>query len=245
MQGDIAMAGEQMMRINGAQVAVHGHFRRESRDAAGNELIEYELTVMIRGRMPNKQFVQHMSNDRVRLELIEGTKPATYFMWITNHTSAAGGSGEATVYRHDISLREDPEGAKQRRALLAQTEPKPEPVAIAAPIPVSRIDESSEISDVRLATSAASWGDAIRQMKGETITVKAREDRLSLQELLAVEIVLTNLRIDAMIDQMEGAGILRRSSVNARFKALIEDRFVEDVTHLVGEKAAKLALEEM
>ena len=237
------MAIENVMRINGTPVAVHSSYRRDVRDDAGIDLAEFELVVLIRGRMTNKQFIQHMSSDRIRLELKEGGGVGTYFMWITNHTSAASGSGESTIYRHDITMREDPDGANQRHALAAQNAPEPVAVAVAAPVAV--IEAPGEISDVRVATTAASWGDAIRQMKGEPMVAKIAELPLSPQELLAIEIVLTNLRIDAMLDQMEGASLLKRSSVNARFRVLIEDRFVEEATPLIGEQAAKRAMKDI
>ena len=238
------MTGENVVRINGAAVSVHSSYRRDVRDTNGGELAEYELVVMIRGRMPNKQFIQHMSNEWVRFEVLEKDGVGTYFMWVTNHTSAASGQGEATIYRHDISLREDPEGAKQRLAMIAQQAPVAEPVAVRA-APVAVLDEPGEIKDVQVTSNAAIWGDAIRQMKGEPLVAKRDEVPLTPQELLSIEIVLTNLRIDALLDQMEGAGLLRKSAVTARFRALVEDRFVDEATPLIGEKAARRALSEI
>ena len=54
-----------------------------------------------------------------------------------------------------------------------------------------------------------------------------------------------NLRMDALIDVLEDSGRIRRSDVERVFTSLVEDRFVEDATPVVGEKIAKRAAKDL
>ncbi|HRA47298.1 MAG TPA: hypothetical protein PK819_04425 [Thermomicrobiales bacterium] len=237
------MPGPNVMRINGVPVPIHSVFRREVPLDAGQEVTELELVIMIRGRLTNKQFIQHISKDQVRLDWDEASgKSTTLFMWIVNHTSAATGEGETAINRHDISLREDPAMAKQRRAAIAAEAPvrsasaEPQSVAIEA-------DDEAELA-MQAPISTAVWGDAIRQLKNG-LGRKLQGEPLTQTELVAVETVLINLRIDALIDQLDAAGVVRRASIDERFQVLVKRRFVEEATPLVGSAAARRAVQEM
>src|SRR5438132_10385095 len=89
-----------VVQINGVPVRIHGSFQREIKDESGQLVTEMELAVMIRGRMQNKQFTQHMSVEQARLVFEEtASKFVTLNTRIINHTSAGSGEGESTVYR--------------------------------------------------------------------------------------------------------------------------------------------------
>jgi hypothetical protein len=234
------MSGPDVIRINGVPVAINGIYRREVTDDNGTELSEIELVVMIRGRITNKQFIQHMSQDQARVDWDDRGIQVTRYMWITNHVSAGSGEGEGAMYRHDISLREDPSAARARHAAEPKPVPAPKPVA-ARP----QTDDLPQTGTLRISASKDTWGDAIRQLKGEPFRPKRTEIPLSQSELVAIECVLTNLRIDALIDQLDAAGVIRRAAVDGRFHILIEQRFSEEVTPLVGEDIAARALRDL
>lgn len=233
------------IQINGVPVRIHGHFEREVTDVSGARVAELEVVVMIRGRIPNKQFIQLISQDHVRLDVDDVGTTVTWFTRIGNHTAVGSGSGEGTVYRHDILFRETPESYKRRadeRAAAQAAMPAPEPVRRPA---VPEPEAPGEISDVLANADPSGWGEAIRQLKtGGQPRPSVWEEPMTVTELTAIESVLTNLRIDALIDQLEAAGVLRRGSVDERFRILVEQRFVSEAIPLVGEKIARRAANE-
>jgi hypothetical protein len=237
-----------VVQINGVPVRIHASFQREIKDESGQLVTEMELAVMIRGRMQNKQFVQHLSVEQARLVFEEtASKFVTLNTRITNHTSAGSGEGESTVYRHDLTFREEAQSAHERRAAIEAAMPAqvaPEPVCFNRRHDDPKEDDR-EISDVKIGTSASDWGDAIRQLQKPTTGPRIREEPLEKLELVAIESVLTNLRVDALLDQLEAAGVVRRGAVDERFRALVEKRFVAEAIPLVGERVARRALKEM
>jgi hypothetical protein len=237
-----------VVQINGVPVRIHGSFQREIKDETGQLVTEMELAIMIRGRMQNKQFVQHISVERARLDFEEtANRIVTIHTRITNHTSAGSGEGESTVYRHDLTFREEPHPARERRAAIEAakpTQPAAEPVRLNRRHDDPK-DEDREISDVKVGTNTSAWGDSIRQMQNPTSGPRIREDPIEKVELVAIESVLTNLRIDALLDQLEAAGVVRRGAVDDRFRALVDQRFVAEAIPLVGERVARRALREM
>jgi hypothetical protein len=241
------VGSREQIQINGVPVRIYGHFERETVDEAGRTVGEIEIVVIIRGRMLNKQFMQLLVRDDVRLDMDESGQPMTWFARITNHTAVASGSGEATAYRHDITIREVAESWARRaaeRASRQAAEPGPAPVRkpVAAPEP-----GPESISDVLAGVDPGGWGEAIRQLKSAPTSrpTAPPPDPMTPTELAAIEAVLTNLRIDALVDQLEAAGILRKGSVDDRFRHLIDQRFVSEAIPLVGEKVARRALGEL
>jgi hypothetical protein len=229
--------------INGVPVQLHASFRRNVADAAGVEAEQIELTIIIRGRMPNKQFVQHVSGEQFRLDFQEVSGVVTILATLADHVSVASGEGEAVIYRHDLSFRETPASAQERHAAKAASQPAPEPIRL--PTPMVRRQAEPEYSDDAISADAQAWGAAIRQLKTTPAVAVVREEPLPQADLVAIESVLTNLRIDALIDQLEAAGLVRRGAIDEHFRTLVERRFVAEAIPLVGEKVARRALRDM
>ena len=240
------MVSREQLQINGAPVRIHGSYDREVQDDSGQTVAEMEVVVIIRGRLPNKQFMQQISLNQVRLDYEEGQSSIAMMTHVVNHSAVASGDGEGTVYRHDITFREFPESYQRRAAeRAAKTVIEAEPPRRALR-DLARTDDSvQEISDVRTAADPSVWAEAIMQLKGNAPRPKAPEEPMTVAELGAIETVLTNLRMEALIQQLEARGVLPRGAVDATFRALLEKRFVIDATPLVGERVAQRAAREL
>ena len=103
------MVSREQILINGVPTRIHGSFERTVQDEAGQTVAEMEAVVIVRGRLPNKQFLQQISRETVQLDYQDGQTPVMMVTRIVNHTAVASGDGESTVFRHDITFRELPE----------------------------------------------------------------------------------------------------------------------------------------
>jgi len=200
--------------------------------------------VIVRGRLPNKQFMQLIARDGVQLDLENGGQLETMQTRIGNHASVAIGDGEGTIYRHDILFRELPESYRRRlaeRAAVAPPEaPRPSPrTATVEPEPVDTLAQLFSSSN------AASMGTALQQMKGGSTKPAPYEEPLTLPELAAIETVLINIRVEALIDALEAAGLVPIGAIDEHFHDLLESRFVAEAIPLVGEKVARRAARDM
>jgi hypothetical protein len=232
----------EQIQINGIPIRVHGSYERDVLDDAGQSVGEMEVAIIIRGRIPNKQFMQLIGRDQHRLEYLDGQRPIQRTVRIVNHSTVASGTGEATVFRHDIHFRElgnpaPPQSTNRSQVPADAFRPAPRPASPEPPAPVAKPAEP------RLtATDPANWGDAIRQMRGESVKPKAPEAPLTVPELVAIESVLVNLRVEALIQSLEEAGLIGRGLVEERFRSLLADRFVAEAIPLVGETVANRAM---
>ncbi|MDQ2682838.1 MAG: hypothetical protein M3Y37_04865 [Chloroflexota bacterium] len=242
------MGSRDQIQIDGVPIRIHGNFEREVTDESGQRVGELEVVVIIRGRMPNKQFVQLLARDTLRIDLVDGDGFMSMYCRIANHSAVASGAGEGVVFRHDITFRESAESYRRRMEEKAASQPAaPEPPPVRKPSQPEP-PPVENISQVLANADPSGWGEAIRQLKTSQLpksAVAVADEPLTMAELTAIETVLTNLRVDALIDQLEGAGLLRRSAVDERFRSLIERRFVSEAIPLVGEKVARRALREM
>ena len=239
------MVSREQILINGVPTRIHGSFERTVQDEAGQTVAEMEAVVIVRGRLPNKQFLQQISRESVQLDYEDGQTPVTMVTRVVNHTAVASGEGEGTVYRHDVTFRELPESYERRmaeRAAAAAAKP------VEAPRPSPRVaaqEPVGDISDVEIGGNSSVWAEAIMQMKGTAPRPKAPEEPLTLPEMAGIETVLLNLRVEALVQLLEATGFIPRGAVDARFRALLDERFIAEATQLVGEKIAQRVAREM
>ena len=239
------MVTREQIKINNVPIRVQTSFEREVQDERGHTVGEIEVAIIIRGRMPDKQFLQLLSRDHLQLEYMDGRFPISMTVRIAHHSAVASGTGEGTVFRHDIVFRETPESYAQRATAHPVV---PDPVqAVLDKLAVQQSMREQELLKVRMAqevTTAdpAAWGEAIRQMRGEAPVRRPPQEPLSLPQLAAIETVLASLRLDALLQLLEEEGFVMRDAVEERFRALLPERFVSEAVPLVGESVAKRAL---
>ena len=242
--------------IHGAPVQVQSFFRRDIAGEGGLVMLEVELTVMVQGRLPNRNFIQLTTQEPLRIGLpITGGEQVLFGM-VADHQSINSGSGEGAVYRHDLTIREVPESATRRAAhasaaAAAAEAENPTPRIAAA------VDEDADEDEPAATGGGAAqhlavksqpsvWGSAIAQMRNPTAARATLQDQpLAFAEMAGVEAVLVNLRVEALIEQLRAAGLVSRTAVDHSFQRLIRDRFLRDATPVVGEHAAKRAARQL
>jgi len=238
------VVSREQILINGVPTRIHGSFERTVQDEAGQTVAEMEAVVIVRGRLPNKQFLQQISRETVQLDYQDGQTPVMMVTRVVNHTAVASGDGESTVFRHDITFRELPESYRRR---MAEQASKAAAKELVAPRPSPRVaaqerEPVGDISDVEIGADSSVWAEAIMQLKGNAPRPKAPEEPLTLPEMAGIETVLLNLRIEALIQLLEATGFIPRGAVDARFRELLDERFIAEATQIVGEKIARRAM---
>jgi hypothetical protein len=233
------------IKINGTAVRTTGFYRRVITNEGKASQVEVELVVIIRGSMAIRSFKQLLSSPSLVVDSPHGTKWERFAATVENAQVASSGEGEAAAYRFDLNLRETPESAAKREA---EREQEPEEPAAKPPTFIVKPSEYEEdlnapadLSAVTLSTSSASWGAAVQQLKRGGRPEPPPEPPLTQVERAGIEAVLVNLRMDALIEQLEAIGMLKPGAVDAVFTRLVQKRFVTDATPLVGEKIAKRA----
>lgn len=236
--------------MNGTPVRISGVFQRTVPRDDGPPLQEVELVVILRGTMAHRSFQALLAKGAVRLDLPDGSGAG----WTTFDTEIAaayhscGGSGEAAAYRHDVTLRETPASAERRAAERGETVPTGPAAAgpVTARPAVPEIDDDpsapDDFSQVRVAGDAAVWATALRQMTATgPVKPPPPEPPLETAQLAGAEAVLVGLRLEALIEQLVAAGVVRRSGVDASFLRLVRERFVREATPVIGQRAAERA----
>lgn len=239
------MVSRGQIQINGVPVSIHGSYERDAQSEDGRAVAEMEVVVIVRGRLPNKQFMQLLNREQIEIEYQDGSTPVRMITHVANHAAVASGSGEATVYRHDIRFQEFPESFERRQAERAAATPDVAPPRPSTRPAITAEEPVAEIAEVMAATGLSAWGEAIKQLKHPAPAPQAVLEPLTLPQMAAIETVLTNLRIDAVVQLLEGTGMIPTGAVDATFRDLLRERFVAEATPLVGAEIAERAAREM
>lgn len=238
------------IRINGTALRVTNIYQRTVPQDDGPPSREIELVIILRGSMAHRSFLALLASPQLRVDIPAGSGDG----WVsfdadivTAYTSSSG-EGEAAAHRHDIVLRETPASAERYAAEQAALQPVPSPAAgTPPPEPAPEADEDPfapiDLSAVKVAGTPTVWATALRQLTSPQSSRPSAppEPPLETPELAGAEAVLVGLRLEALIEQLVAVGIVRRSSVDASFQRLVQQRFVAEATPVVGEKAAKRA----
>lgn len=237
------------IKVNGTAVRTTGFYRRLIPREDGAPLVELEIVVIVRGSIPNRSFKQLLAAPSLVIDSPHGQEWERFDATIEQASVASSGSGEAAAFRYDLTFRETPESA-DRRARNRPAEPAAAPAPPPPKIAAARsddVDTGLDISDVQVTTDTAVWETALRQLK----TAKSGrpepppEPPLTPTERTGIEAILVNLRMDALIEQLEAAGLLRPDAVEDAFTRLVKERFVAEATPVVGAQVAKRAEREL
>lgn len=245
------------IKINGTAVRTTAVYERAgAAELDGPPTAELEFVVILRGSMAHRSFLQLIAREPIRVDLPKGADWLTYEMTIGNAIHASSGVGEAAVFRHDVTLRETrasaAERARQAAVVAAEAAAEaaarpPEPVV--EEVPEELPDEpgaAADYSAVSRSGDRAVWATAMEQLhRAPGAKASAPEPPMTAAELAGVEAVLVNLRMEALIEQLASAGLVRRSVVESAFQLLVRRQFVTDATPVVGEKTALRAAREL
>lgn len=245
------------IHLNGIAVSAMGVYPRTVPNPDGPPLAEVSLVVILRGRLPNRDFVAMLAGGQVEIGLA-GAPP--FQALVTAATHASSGTSESDAYRHDLTLRETPSSAVRRAAIReAEAETAAQAVADAAaaakPDPYAGKSRPPGEEDQFASGRSQLWATALRQLRtpdpaeadlddapAVVPSTAPTTDEASGAELAGIESVLVGLRLEALIETLDRRSVIRRSEVDDAFLRLIEERFVAEATPVVGADAATRAL---
>lgn len=237
----------EFVMFNGTAVKLNSFYLREIPQDDGPALAEMEFVILVRGAMAHRSFLALLSPTPIRIDVPNqvGSGWTAYETEIVSSFASSSGPGEAAAHRQDITLRETPTSAARRASAEAET-PAIATTPPPARAPEPEIDEDPyapvDLSAVKVGGNSAVWATALRQMTTPgSSKPEPPEPPLETPELAGAEAVLVGLRLEALIEQLTAAGFIRRSSVDASFLRLVQARFVNEATPVIGPKAAKQA----
>jgi hypothetical protein len=102
-------------------------------------------------------------------------------------------------------------------------------------------ETASDVAEVTVPGNPSVWAAALRQLRmpaGGRIA-SPPEPPLTTEELAGAEAVLVGLRLEALLEQLAAAGLIRRSVVESNFMRLVRERFMQEATPVIGERAAR------
>ncbi len=237
------------IKLNGTPVRTTGMYQRSIPQTDGPSLAEVELVIIVRGSMANRSLKQLLSTEIIRVDMPGGSDSMTFDALIEDVQVGSSGAGEAAAYRFDLKLRETPESASTRAREhpeqvddTSKATPGPHRYAQAEIID-EHPDAPLDLSQITVSGDSAVWATALKQLKSPQTARNAAppEPPLTPTERAGVEAILVNLRLDALIEQLEESGRVRRIDVDRAFMKLVKQRFVTEASPLVGEKVAKRA----
>lgn len=237
----------EFIKLNGSTIRLTGSYLRlVPQDEGGPPLQEFELVIILRGSIDHRTFLSILGRGQIKVDIPDkgDTGWQSFDTEVVSAYSTSSDAGAASAYRHDVVLRETPASAARRAAAQPQPAPEPPPAAVAPSEPAPEEDPNAplDLSTVKVGGNATMWAAALRQMTNPGGKPAAPpEPPLDTSELAGAEAVLVSLRLEALIEQLAAAGIVRRSSVNASFMRLVHQRFVAEATPVIGAKAAKQA----
>jgi hypothetical protein len=240
------------VKINGTAVRITGVSQRAIPQEDGPPRQEVELVVILRGAMAHRSFQSLLGRGAIRLDIPEddGAGWTTLDTEIAAAYHSASGSGEAAAYRHDVTLRETPDSARRRtaeRSTDQADQPEPARTTSGEPRQAEPAVEDDplapdDLSGVTVAASADVWATALRKMTApDPSKPPPPELPLETAQLAGAEAVLVGLRLEALIEQLVAAGIVRHAGVDASFARLVRERFVNEATPVIGQEAAERA----
>jgi hypothetical protein len=237
----------EFLKLNGTTIRLTGcYLRLVPQEDGGPPLQEFELIIILRGAMDHRTFLGMLGRGQLKVEIPDKSDSGwqSFDTEVVSAYSNNSGAGEGSAYRHDVILRETPASAARRAASQPAIEPTPPPTPVAPPPPEEDPNAPLDLSTVKVGGDAHVWATALRQMTNPGAKpAPPPEPPLDTSELAGAEAVLVGLRLEALIEQLAAAGIVRRSSVDASFMRLVHQRFVAEATPVIGEKAAKRAAE--
>lgn len=246
----------EFIRINGTAVRLTGFHQRTVEQVDGPPLRELELVVIVRGTLAHRSLLELIAQNHFVVDLPSGVDGS---QWTSFEATLAGayhqstGVGEAAAHRHDIRLRETPVSAARHYAATAPAAPaavEEEATETAEAHGAAPEDEkgastgddaAEDTAEIAVPGNPSVWAAALRQLRAQASGRPASppEPPLTTEELAGAEAVLVGLRLEALLEQLAAAGLIRRSVVESNFQRLVRERFVQEATPVIGERAAQ------
>jgi hypothetical protein len=240
------------VKINGVAVRTSAFHTRTQDERNGLSRDYIAASVIVRGAMQHRSLSELLAQQPMRLEIPNGATMTVLEVEVIDANHVSTGTGESAAFRHDIQFRETDVSATRRtglaaaeraaRARVEEVTRSRQSLAQEEEPPDDRLDRSWD----KLSTDQAMWASALKQMKDpEALKPVVQEPPLTAAELGGIEAVLVGLRLEALIVALEEAGLVRREDIDDLFHQLVMERFINEASPVVGEKAARRASREV
>jgi hypothetical protein len=240
------------VKINGVAVRTSAFHSRIQEEQNGLSREYIAASVIVRGAMQHRSLSELLTQQPMRLEIPNGATMTVLEVEVYDANHVSTGTGETAAFRHDIQFRETNTSATRRTSLAAaeQAARQRQEAIARARRPTVREEEPSDDrldrSWDKLSTDQSMWASALKQMKDpEAMRPVVQEPPLTAAELGGIEAVLVGLRLEALIEVLEEAGLIQREDIDDLFHRLVMERFINEASPVVGEKAARRASREV
>jgi hypothetical protein len=240
------------IKMNGVAVRTSAFHRRTETEANGLSREYISASVIVRGAMQHRSLSQILAQRPMQLEIPNGAIMSVLEVEVIGTSHVSTGDGEMAAFRHDMQLRETNASAERRTSQMTAQVAARERLDFTtrSSEPQKQLEEPADdrldSSWGKLSTDQSTWMSALKQMKDpEAMRAAVPEPPLTAAELGGIEAVLVGLRLEALIEVLEEAGLVQREDIDNLFHQLVMERFINEAAPVVGEKAARRASREV
>ena len=149
----------ELIKMNGSAVNALSCYRRDVAQPDGSALDEFQIAVMVRGRMTHRSFASLLESGTIRIE--HGSAEARETT-VTAASVTSTGGGESAVYRHDFTLRETAASAARRQAAAEH-----ENARLAAAVAELNV-MVADVDDRAADPSGDTWASALQKLESSS-----------------------------------------------------------------------------
>jgi hypothetical protein len=239
------------IKMNGVAVRTNSFNRKTEMEGDGIAREIAFASIIVRGSTQHRSLSELLSQSPMRLEIPNGATMDLLEVEIVKTTHVSTGIGEASAFRHDVELRETDASAVRRATHVAATQAMRARLHTVdadqgAPVEEEPLDDRLDRSWDKLSSDQSTWMNALKQMKDpDALKPVVPEPPLTAAELGGIEAVLVGLRLEALIAVLEESGAIQRTDIDEVFHQLVMERFINEASPVVGEKAARRAVKEL
>jgi hypothetical protein len=239
------------IKMNGVAVRTNAFNRRTEMEGDGIAREHVTVSIIVRGSIQHRSLSELLNQSPMRLEIPNGATMDLLEVEVISNTHVSTGLGEAAAFRHDVEMRETDASAVRRTTQVAANQAMRARLQTAeavqhAPVEEELLDDRLDRSWDKLSSDQSTWMNALKQMKDpDALKPVVPEPPLTAAELGGIEAVLVGLRLEALIAVLEDSGVIQRADIDEVFHQLVMERFINEASPVVGEKAARRAVKEL
>src|SRR5215211_7066878 len=239
------------IKMNGVAVRTNAFNRRTEMEGDGIAHEHVTVSIIVRGSIQHRSLSELLNQSPMRLEIPNGATMDLLEVEVISNTHVSTGLGEAAAFRHDVEMRESDASAVRRTTQVAASQAmrarlQTVEAAQHAPVEEELLDDRLDRSWDKLSSDQSTWMNALKQMKDpDALKPVVPEPPLTAAELGGIEAVLVGLRLEALIAVLEDSGVIQRADIDEVFHQLVMERFINEASPVVGEKAARRAVKEL
>ena len=239
------------IKMNGVAVRTNSFNRKTEMEGDGIAREHVFASIIVRGSMQHQSLSELLSQSPMRLEIPNGATMDLLEVEVVNTSHVSTGLGEGSAFRHDVQLRESDASAVRRTTQAAATQAMRARLQTVEAVQHAPVDEEPQDDRLdrswdKLSSDQSTWMNALKQMKDpDALKPVVPEPPLTAAELGGIEAVLVGLRLEALIAVLEDSGVIQRSDIDEVFHQLVMERFINEASPVVGEKAARRAVKEL